>query len=175
MTEPTPEKPARPYVIGMNALQDAATARGNYLVRVPNDKTREDVLRPSAWANMVPLLSRLPHARIEVVREDGTLDMDLRVLECSPGMVRMLVLREYVNNSNLEAAKAEANKPAEAPTVDLVAPDGYKIVHLPAAVERGWAIQLVSTGEWLEKKIPDKGLAVAKAKAHKLKAEAIPA
>jgi hypothetical protein len=64
--------------ISDNALQPASAIRHDYHARVARGTTLEDVLNPEFWANVSKRMSEA--ARIEVLSEDGELDVDLRVV-----------------------------------------------------------------------------------------------
>lgn len=161
-------------VLGANALVAAAHARGEYIIIVSNETTYEDVMRPGYWANHVAVFQTRPFARVEVVRQDGSMDLDLRCIEVKPGMVKMRCLRKF------EGTQVEVSVPTPSRS-DEPAPAGYKIMHLPNGAERGYAVQLVSTAgqagppTYLKKGLPDRAAAIAFAKAHKAEADQIAA
>lgn len=170
--------PKKLIPLKQHALKFADTTRGLYIAIVPNDTTFEDVMTPGFWANHVAAngpLSALPFARVEVVREDGTMDLDLRVISTAPGMAKMRCLRKIVDDTNLGTARAQAEAAAR-PTPDelpeeLQAPEGYKIGHAPNGAQKGYWVQMKSNSQMLGKGYGDRATAVAVAKKHKLEAE----
>jgi hypothetical protein len=167
--------PLRPAVASVNELKRADFEIGNYLIWVPNHRTFDEVMTPGFWAQCTGMMRQ--GYRVQVMRLDLTLDLELRVIEVKPGLVKMRVLRKYVSDENLRGAKgAQASKAADDEADQALAmPDGYKYVHIPRGAEAGHAVQLKSTGEWLKKGLGSKAAAVAAANAHKAEAESIPA
>ena len=158
---PAADKPKRAPALGANALKRSDYERGNYFCVVANDVTLDDILRPAFWQHHWNVLNGgqtpRPFARVEVVRQDGTLDVDLRVVRVSPGMVVMRALRTYVDDSNL--TKPTPDIEIEAP--NLSTPDGYKVQFIPNA---GWQVRLGDT--IIGSRLPSKGAAAAHARAH---------
>lgn len=161
----TVAKPKRPKALGANMLNRADIVRGNFIAIVPSDTTLDEVLTPAFWANHIPALTR-PFARIEVIREDGTMDLDLRVLSVAPGMATVRMLRGMKDDQNLGVAQADS---AEAPGVDLSLPDGYKTAFQPQGQNRGHLVRLPN-GDILTQGQPTKAAAAAIARAHFAKA-----
>jgi len=87
------------------AIRDYAT--GWYSLFPPPGVTREHVVDPNYWVHIASRLKA--NDRIEVVAEDGSLDMDLRVIAVDPSVQKLWaqvrVLRSY-------EAEAVAEKPA---------------------------------------------------------------
>lgn len=163
-------------VLPATKLQMAEHARNSWFVVVPNDTTKDDVLTPAYWQNQVRELMARPFARIEVVREDGTMDLDLRCIDAKPGYAKMRVLREFVDDRNLIAAKKAAEAVAgDAEALAAEVPEGYKLGHLPTGANRGHWVKLTATGETIRGGFPDRASALAFANAHKREAETIPA
>jgi hypothetical protein len=173
----TPATQHRAPALKPIALRRADLERASYLAVVPNETTFEDVMRPSFWQHHVAALgggpNGRPFARVEVVREDGTMDLDLRVLQAKTGMVRMLCLRKHLDDSALAARPAKDAADAEDRKLEL--PDGYKWAHVPNGQNRGHMIRLAETGEVLAQGLPSKAAAVAVAMRHKAEADSIPA
>lgn len=168
-------KPKRAPVLGANALQRADIVRGNFIAIVPSDTTFEQVMTPAYWANHVAALGMAagarPFARIEVIREDGTMDLELRVLGVKPGMVRVNCLRKWINNENLTGKADESDK---TPAADLSLPDGYKWAFVPQGGNKGHLVRL-PTGEILVQGLPSKAVAAKAARDHYAEANAAPA
>lgn len=170
-------EPNRTPALRPNALRRADLERASYLAIVPNETTFEDVMRPSFWQHHVAALgggpNGRPFSRVEVVREDGTMDLDLRVLQAKTGMVRMLCLRKHLDDSNLTTRPAKAA--AEKADAALELPEGYKWAHVPQGAKRGHMVRLAATGEVLADSLPTKAAAIAIAVRHKTEADSIPA
>lgn len=155
-----PDKPKRAPALGANALKRADYERGAYFAVVGNEVTLDDITRPAFWQHHWNILNGgqtpRPFARIEVVRQDGTLDVDLRVLRVAPGLVVVRVLRSFVDNSNLVKPTETANDNA-----DLTIPDGYKVAFVPNA---GWLVKFGDTT--IARALASKGAAAAYARQH---------
>lgn len=164
MTDDKPNK--QPPALGPNALRHAQYERAHLFCIVPNETTFEQVMTPSFWRHHVALLSggptARPFARIEVMRADGTMDLDLRVMSTGPGMAVMRVLRKFVSDENLGKPPKGVNAGDE----KLDFPDGYKGSHAPNARPPGWQVRLNPSGEVLASGLPSKAAAVAKAWDH---------
>lgn len=158
----TPSIPKRPPALQPVALKRADLERGNYIAIVPSTTTFDDVMTPAFWQHHVRALGDRPFARVEVVREDGTMDLDLRVLKAAPGMVVMRCLRKHLDDSNIATAAADK---ADDPAVDLSLPDGYKWAHVPKGQNAGHMIRL-PTGDVLVQGLPSKAAACARAREH---------
>lgn len=146
----------RPATLKPNALRRADLERGSYIAIVPSSTTFDDVMTPAFWANHVATLSGgqfpRPFARVEVVREDGTMDLDLRVIQTKPGMVLMRCLRRYEAGVADVAKGKKAAPSGELTKADL--PTGYKWAHTPNGDRPGHLIRLESTGEILVAGLP---------------------
>lgn len=159
---PDPVKlPPRPPALTANALQSAAYARGSYLAIVPNHITLDDVLTPAYWQHHVPALSGKPFPVIEVIREDGTLEVWLRVMSTKPGMavVRPIFPAIVVGVDGARLKAAEAAKASEGA---VVLPPGYKHAHVPQGANRGHMLRLpngavLTQGEATKKAAANKG------------------
>lgn len=162
----TDKKPARILPLGANALRSAPHERAHFFAVVPSETTFDQVMTPGFWGNHVPALSggatRRPWALVEVVREDGTMDLLLRVIQVKPGMVIMRAIFKYVSDENIGKPAKGAPQPGDD---DLVFPDGYKGAHVPRGEVTGWMVRLPN-GEVLVKGQPSKKAAVEYAKKH---------
>lgn len=168
---PQPLKlPKRAPALPANALKGAATERGHFFCIVPNETTLEEICTPAYWQHHIGALSggqtHRPFARIEVVRVDGSLDVDLRVVSTAPGMAVVRVLRAFVDNRDLNLADTDKGDET------LVLPEGYKTVQIPAGEKKGWRVTMPN-GEELASKIVKRRDAVAIAIAHHAKANTI--
>lgn len=148
-----------------NALSQAADyARQSWHVVVDNDVTLEDVLRPSFWAHHANKIQKF--ALIDVVSQDMTLDVQLRVLETGTGYVVTRVRIEFQDADKAAERKAEAAA-ADAGAADTVAlPDEYKI----SMGKGGFVVTYVPTDAKIATGKKTRAEAVTEAKAHATKA-----
>jgi hypothetical protein len=156
-------------VLKSNALKNPVYDRQSWMAIVPNDTRAEDVLRPGYWVHFARMLR--PYAIIEVISEDCLLDMELRVVRVTEGLVYVRPLR--VNDDK------SARKIVEKSTVDTdtdarePAPDGYKIKF--TAGNQSYYVQLKETNTTLFKGLPNWDAAIEKAKDHAKKSASIAA
>lgn len=171
---PLAARPKQPPALRANALKRADIERGSFFATVPNDTTLEDILRPNFWQHHIVSLSGgptpRPFARIEVVREDGSLDVDLRVVSTGPGMAVVRPLRVYRDDRDINLG----TEFADADDVDLELPPGYKTTNIPAGDKKGWRVTMPN-GDELAARIPKRRDAVRLAMDHFAKASAAPA
>lgn len=169
--EDTDTKPKRPPALAANALRAAPLERADLFCTVPIGTTYEQVMTPAFWQNHIRTLAARPWARVEVVSEDGALDLTLRCLKASPGMAVMRCLSRYDSPSARAKSKAA---PAEDGKLEL--PPGYKWAHVPNGENKGHMIRLDNaTGDVIVRGELTKDAAVAKAIAHYNAASAAPA
>lgn len=109
--------------------RSADYVRTAHHVVVPVDTTPEDILRPGFWAHHTARLNK--HDIVDVITEDGGIDMQLRVTGKGTGFVEMRVLRAWLRE---EPVTEEADEPALEP---LSVPDGYTVNHAP---KTGWRV-----------------------------------
>lgn len=76
-----------------NRMELAEQVRSVWSVTVPNETTKEDLLRPDFWAHVASKLR--PRARVEVETEDGGYIANLVVLDSGAQYVRMALLQEF--------------------------------------------------------------------------------
>lgn len=98
----------------------------HFHVRVDNDVTLEDILRPAFWAHHAGKLR--PFNVIDIVRENMSLDVQVRVTEIGVGFVAVRVLRAWEDES-IAAARAATLAAAETIGADVELPAEYKITH----------------------------------------------
>lgn len=137
-TSPQPIKIDRskvPELLAPNELKRADMELGSFVVWVPNDVTRDKVLRPAWWANHVATLR--VGTPVVVMRRDMSMVLELRVRVSSPGMVKFIIMGEY----DEAQADAEAGK-AEMP--ELENPDAYDVKHTP---QRGYVVLFKANGQ----------------------------
>jgi hypothetical protein len=165
----------RPPSLKPNGLKRADLERGNFIAIVPSDTRFEDVMRPNFWQHVIPSLSGgptpRPFCRVEVVREDGTMDLELRVISTGPGMAVMRCLRRFEDNRDLDIGHAPAG--ADEVVSDLVMPEGYKWGYIPRGENMGHLVRL-PTGDVLAQKLTSKRAAIERAIAHFQMASAEP-
>lgn len=124
-------------------------------VVVPVETTKDDVLRPGFWAHHTAIMR--PGDLIDVLSEDGGLDMQVRVVGKDIGMVHVRPLRIW---------EREAIKPAPASkdeTADDAVPDGYKVNFAPS---QKWRVMTENPHQVIQINIASKAEAIAKAKEH---------
>lgn len=123
-------------------FQAATQRRQSWHVVVPNDTPLEDLLKPAFWVNCAGRCT--PHAIIDVMTNDGTLDVQLRVVKISNGImtVRPRFIWEDKEARAHLAARAEVIAAADDP--ERKAPDGYKVGFNPG--KKLFYVQLKATG-----------------------------
>lgn len=109
--------------------RSADFVRTAHHVVVPHDTTMEDILRPGFWAHHTGRLNK--HDIVDVITEDGGIDVQLRVTGKAIGMVEMRPLRIWMRD---EPATAEAEETIGEP---LGIPEGYTVNHAP---KTGWRV-----------------------------------
>ncbi len=142
-------------------LRSAPHERGDWYVTVPNNTTLDMIKAPGLWAHHANTLK--PGARIEVVREDFSLDVELRVIKSEAGLVYVRVVREYVDDSDITAAAAASGASG---TEELKIPEGYKIGFAPRGDNRGHFVHHQATGVALIRKLNTRREAIAFARKH---------
>lgn len=133
------ELPRMSPALKPNQLQVAAHARAHLIAIVSNETTYEEVMTPAYWQNHVPVLGQKPFALVEVIREDGSMDLTLRCLSVKPGMALMRCLRKFVVEGKGKKADAAG---LDAADTSIELPPGYKHAHVPNGAERGHMIRL---------------------------------
>lgn len=99
-----------------------------YHLEVDPSVTISDLLRPNFWAHHAGNLKRFDV--IDVLPNDGTYDVTLRVIETGVGFVKMRPLRIWTQERPVEAPAPETD---DIPPV----PEGYKVNHAP---KTGWRV-----------------------------------
>lgn len=137
------------FVVPIDAGQFADFVRPHLFFKLPNHVTREDLLRPGAWVHHARKMQGRDPTRparfglIEVITEDGSLEMWLRVLMVKDGLplVRPIFIYEdprrviEVPDEKLVAQDGSALPPL---------PDGYKVGHAPS---QGFWVKLLATND----------------------------
>ena len=153
-------------VLRPNTLNNSADYdRQMWFTTVPNNVPLANILKPGFWINHARKFK--PLAKIEVVSEDGTLDVELRVTAIKDGLVFVNPLR-VTENAEARAhltRRAEAVENANETAADL--PEELKATYkVGFAPKSGFYVQHRITTEFLFKNIPMKADAVAKAIEH---------
>lgn len=153
-------------VLPANAMSQAAEfSRRSYHVVVDNDVTLDDIMKPAFWAHHIPKLEK--HALIDVVRNDGSLDVQLRVIETGIGFASMRPLRVWEDGEvAADRAASEAAIGAHNSAETAIPPE-FKITH---NVKTGFTVTLAATGAVISKGHKLRGEAVASAKSYASKA-----
>lgn len=153
-------------------MQAADYARQTWHVLVGNDVPVDDILAPAAWVHVAPYIK--PHALIDVLSEDGHLDMQLRVVKLEDGLVFVRPRFFYENEAARAPLIAAAKSEAKVTPKELVeqareqAPAGYKCGF--SATKKTYWVQLKATGKMLKEGLPTMQAALDFAKAHAAKA-----
>lgn len=79
-------------------------SRSHYFVHVPYGVTVDDIMRPAFWAHHANKLKALDV--VEVVAEDGSFDLELRVLDAQVGYVKMRLLRAWADEAQARVTAA---------------------------------------------------------------------
>lgn len=119
LDKPTTKHPAE-KVLTPHALHNQADYdRAVWFVEVDNDTTLADILRPGYWAHHYEKVRR--GSLLEVMSEDGELDVTLRVLDSEIGAVTVRLregrLREGESEPVADESKASLSE----------VPEGYKV------------------------------------------------
>jgi hypothetical protein len=93
-----------PYLPSIALRHLADYSRSHYFVEAPFGVTIEDLMQPKFWAHHTLRLKRLDI--VEVFAEDGSFDVDLRVVDVQVGYVKMRALRVWSDGA-IAAATAE--------------------------------------------------------------------
>lgn len=127
MENQTAEKPKQKPVLHPTAMRSngADYVRTYHHVKVGTDITREDILRPSFWAHHTTAV-RVGDL-IDVLSEDGGIDLQLRVEDKGVGFVKVRERFGYVREDKQEAP-AETELP--------VIPEGYEVKRGPRGLWR---------------------------------------
>ncbi len=133
------EKAAAPVLKPTDVLRpffvkQAIHARGDHFVWVAPTVPLERILLPGYWAHNAEIFKK--GDRIEVCREDMTLDVTLRVVDVKPGLVFMRVMfKAFLDDKDLEVRTAATEGEAK---LDLTqVPDGYKLGYAPRGATPG--------------------------------------
>jgi hypothetical protein len=97
-----------PYLPSLSLRHHADYSRSRYFVLAPFGVTMADLTRPPFWAHHTLRLK--PLDLVEVVAEDGSFDVDLRVVDVQVGYVKMRALRVW---SDADVAAVTAARVAE--------------------------------------------------------------
>lgn len=136
-----------------NRMRKREFATDHWFLEVGPSITLEQLMNPDFWVHLTKKLK--VYDRVEVVAENGLLDVDLRVVAVDkrdpPTWAKMRVLRN---------SQSEIHEPLPAPTeeADEEFADGYAIKF------RGYRRFAIKdrVGNWLEEDIPTKKAAIEK-------------
>lgn len=152
---------------------DASYARPYFHTEVDNDCTLDDLLRPAFWGHHVGTTGTLKkNALIDVVRADGTLDVQLRCVEVGPGFAVMRVLRSWEDAEAAAARNLVAQSIDNANAAEPVeqAPEDYKITYIPKGAQSGYGVTYLPTSAKLVQGLKLKADAIKAAIDHAKKA-----
>lgn len=111
------------YKLPMRLARSAEFARTAHFVQVEAGVLPEHVMHPDFWVNLARRFR--VNDLIEVVAEDGTLDMDLRVIAIDPrGLWVQVKALRYCGEPGIAVPGVEADEIAPSAESD---PDGYRI------------------------------------------------
>jgi hypothetical protein len=147
------------------ALYTSADHQRSYFhVEVPNDTLVEDVLKPAFYVNVSGQCRK--GTLIDLVSQDGLLDVQVRVDKVFEGIVkvhpRMIYEDKAARKAVLDAFAADAN-PAST-EVQEPAPDGYKVGYNPG--RKLFYVQLKANGKKVREDFQTRAQAIAHAKEH---------
>ena len=141
--------------------RSADHARRNFHISVPNDTLVADVLKPHFWINAAPQVAK--DTLIDVVSEDGLLDMTVRVDRVVDGMVFVhprIIYEDKERRAPILAALAtEPGKDTASPVAQPDPPEGYKIGWNPGS--KTYYVQLKLTGKKVKEGIQSRPEAIA--------------
>lgn len=156
-------------ILPPNAFRNTAEyARPYFHAEVDNDCTLDDLLRPAFWGNHVANGTLKKNALIDIVRADGTLDVQLRCVEVGPAyaIMRPRMLWEDAEAAAARAAAAASLEAVNAQPIEELAPEGYKITYTPRGAEAGYGVLYVETDTKVAKSLKLKADAVKAAIEH---------
>jgi len=156
--------------LAVNAFRKSGNAdyvRTYHHVTVPYDVTVDDIMRPGFWAHHATALKK--GDILDILTEDDSLDVQVRVTGIGIGMVFMRLLRD--DPRRLEKPAAKSPEDTSAATVDEV-PDGYLVNFAP---KHGHRVILKETGMIISKEHKSKADAIAAAFNHARLADGIAA
>lgn len=134
--------------------------RGYYHAEVDNDVTLADIIRPAFWAHHTAKLRK--HSIVDLIRADGSLDVQVRVTEVGVGYAKVRVLRQWededvvAERQALEAAVAQDDGGA------IQLPEEYKITSGRGA----FSVVFIPTDTKIATGLKTRGLAVKAAREH---------
>lgn len=163
MTENTAQvkAPARPILHAASLKPNGADYfRGYHHIQVPHTVTVADILRPGFWAHHVSNVNI--NDLIDIVSDDGGLDMQVRVTGKGIGMVNVRPLRIWQD----EARAVAVDEPDAS---DEEVPEGYSVTFAP---KQRWRVMTDNPPQIISKDHPTKSAAIAAAVAHSTQANA---
>ncbi len=140
--------------------------RQSWHVVVPNDTLLTDILKPAFWVNAAAQVK--PHALIDVMTPDGTLDLQLRVVKVVAGVVTVrprFIWEDKQARAHLYAAASGAvSADNHDPIQEQPVPDGYKVGWNPG--KKLHYVQLKATGVKVKEDFATRPEAIGFAIAH---------
>lgn len=150
-------------VLPVLSLGQAEYTAPRFHVRVDDDVTMDDIMRPAFWAHHAGKLR--PFNTIEVVRQNLSLDVELRVIEVGTGFVVVRPLRIWEDEA-IAQARAAAVESANTVGADTILPTEYKIT----TARGNHVLTYTPTDTKLGSSYKTHALAVAAAREHAVKA-----
>lgn len=135
--------------------------RTYHQIKVGPEITVADILRPGFWAYHTNALR--PDDLIDILSEDGGLDMQVRVTGKGIGMVNVRPIRIWEREDRM------AVDPSEGADDDLEAPEGYTVNFAP---KQRWRVMTNNPQQMISKDHMSKAEAIAAALAHSAQANA---
>jgi len=136
-------------------------ARGYFHAVVDDSVTLDDLLTPAFWAHHTRSLTKM--TLVDVVRQDMTLDVQLRVIETGIGYVRMRPLRVFEDEVRAKEMADAAAATAGTDADEVKLPAEYKIT---TAGKGGFTLTFVPSDAKIGEKIKTEAAAVQMAKDH---------
>jgi len=154
-------------ILPARQIPSAEHERGYFHIEVDADVSVADILTPAFWGHHAQRMK--PGSLVDIVRRDGTLDMQIRVVETGKGFAKVRQLRLWEDEqaaaqiAEANAIKAEINDD-DAATATL--PDVYKITYQPKGKTPGFSVIYKPTDAKIAEGIALKPDAVRRALAH---------
>lgn len=139
--------------------------RQSWHVVVPNDTLLTDILKPAFWVNVAP--SCKPHALIDVMTPDGTLDVQLRVVKIVAGVMVVrprFIWEDKEARAHLYSKQGAASVDDAGVVSEQPVPAGYKVGWNPG--KKLHYVQLKATGVKLKEDFATRPEAIGYAIAH---------
>lgn len=143
-----PTEVLRPF-----SVKQAVHARGDHFVWIPRDTPYERILLPGYWAHNADAFKK--GDKIEVCREDMSLDVTLRVVDVRPGLVFMReMFKPHHDDKDLDSRAAVGKTDDKLDMSQL--PDGYKLGYAPKGATPGHFVHHRDLGKAVVQGLPSK-------------------